>query len=90
MRTRTKLHISGAPFNIGDLVKCELTGFTGIVTTHSRHLTGCDTVWVTHRTKTKHEADEPVQLHFDVLELELIASNPMKVEGFPEHVEPAG
>ncbi len=88
MRTRTKLHIPGASFKLGDLVKAEISGFVGIASCHSRHLTGCDTIWVTSRTET-HEGNS-IQRCFDVTELLLISTNPMNVAGFPEDVPPAG
>lgn len=31
---------------LGDRVKCRVTGFVGIVTTHAKHLTGCDRLWL--------------------------------------------
>ncbi len=31
---------------LGDLVCDRVTGFQGIVTTHAKHLTGCDRLWV--------------------------------------------
>ncbi len=88
MYTRTKLHIPGSELQIGDLAKDSITGFEGIVTTHSRHLTGCDTLWLTSRTET-HDG-QGVARAFDILSLELVDSNPMDVKGFPENVEPAG
>ena len=88
MRTRTKLHIPGSPVNMGDLAKDELSGFEGIVVTHLRHLTGCDTIWLSSQTET-HEG-KPVERHFDVLRLELLESNPMNIKGFPEQAEPTG
>jgi hypothetical protein len=88
MRTRTKLHIPGAAFRLGDLVKDELTGFEGIATTHQRHLTGCDGVWITSQTVV-HEG-KSVERCFDVLRVQLVESNPLKIEGFPDDVPAAG
>ncbi len=31
---------------LGDKVKHKITGFVGIVTTHAKHLSGCDRLWV--------------------------------------------
>jgi len=90
MRTRTKLHIPGSPVNLGDLAKDELTGFEGIVTTHQRHLTGCDTVWLTSQDLVEKDTQKPEEKSFDVLRLELVESNPLNVEGFPEDIPPAG
>lgn len=89
MKTQTKLHIPGAPFKMGDLVRAPLSGFQGIVSTHTRHLTGCDRVGVISRSKTKDDG-QPQYLGFDVLELELVESNPMNIEGFPDDVPAAG
>lgn len=32
--------------DLGDKVRDKVTGFEGIVTTHAKHLTGCDRLWV--------------------------------------------
>lgn len=88
MRTRTKLHIPGAEFKIADLVEDEISGFRGIVITHTRHLTGCDGMWVKSRDLL-HEG-KPVERYFDVHQLKLIESNPMGVEGFPDDVPASG
>ena len=90
MRTRTKLHIPGVSFQLGSLVKDELTGFEGIVTHHVRHITGCDTVWIKSRTELNKDTQEPLERHFDVLRLALLEINPMGITGFPEDVPPAG
>ena len=88
MRTHTKLHIPGSPVNIGDLARDEITGFEGLVTAHIRHLTGCDTAWLTSRTETKD--GKAVDQCFDVLRLELVETNPVDIKGFPDQAEPAG
>ncbi len=88
MRTRTNLHIPGASVRIGDLVEDELTGFEGILTCHSRHLTGCDTAWVTSQTET-HDG-HAIERVFDIMRLVILKRNPLKIKGFPEDVEPAG
>ncbi len=31
---------------LGDEVRHKVTGFTGIVTTHAKHIAGCDRLWV--------------------------------------------
>jgi hypothetical protein len=73
---------------MGDLAKDEVTGFEGLVTAHIRHLTGCDTVWLTSQTET-HEG-KAIERHFDVTQLKLMATNPLKIQGFPKQVESAG
>ncbi len=88
MRTRTKLHIPGSDIKIGDRVRDAISKFEGIVTTHSRHLTGCDTLWLTSETET-HEG-KSVQRCFDVMQLELVEENPLGVQGFPQDVPSAG
>lgn len=90
MVTRTKLHIPGVTVDIGDLVKDEITGFQGILVSHIRHLTGCDTGWVISRLQRKKDSEEPQQRHFDLLELVVVERNPMKVVGFPDDVPAAG
>ncbi len=88
MRTHNKLHIPGVGFRLGDRVKDAISGFKGLVTSHSRHLTGCDTVWLTSETETCN--GQPVERCFDVLSIELVDSNPLDIQSFPENVEPAG
>ncbi|HCO91071.1 MAG TPA: hypothetical protein DIT40_08875 [Alphaproteobacteria bacterium] len=31
---------------LGDKVRCKITFFVGIVTTHAKHLAGCDRLWI--------------------------------------------
>ncbi len=88
MRTNTKLHIPGATVNMGDLAKDEVTGFEGLVTAHVRQLTGCDTIWLTSQTEV-HDG-KAVERCCDVMCLELLESNPLGIQGFPEQAEPAG
>lgn len=88
IRTKTKLNIPGASFNIGDRAKCGITGFKGIVTGHSRHLTGCDTVWI--KSETEIHEGRAVERGFDVLLVELVDSNPLGIVGMPDEVPSAG
>lgn len=32
--------------NLGDLVRCQITGLEGVVTSYSENITGCDRVYV--------------------------------------------
>ncbi len=90
MRTRTKLHIPGFDVRIGDLVKDELSGFVGIVSCHTRNLTGCDTSWVISRDKFKKDSTDPEAHCFDLMGLVLVERNPMNVNGFPDEVPASG
>lgn len=85
--TRTNFRIPNSTLMIGDLCRDEITGFVGILTTHCRHLTGCDTCWLTSRTET-HEA-KPVQLHFDIGSLTLVEANPLGLRRVPSDDVPA-
>lgn len=43
---------------LGDRAKDRVTGFTGIVTGHARHMTGCDTYGLTPPVNDKGETRE--------------------------------
>lgn len=88
MRTKTNLHIPGIDVKLGDLARDVITGFEGIATTHSRHLTGCDTVWLTGKPRGD-EQNSP-QRSIDVMALEIVESNPMGIQALPKDVPAAG
>jgi len=87
MRTNINLSIPGTNVRLGDRAKDPVTGFVGIVTTHQRHLTGCDTVWLTGPVNDKGEKTERC---VDVLAVELVESNPLGATPMPAEVPPAG
>lgn len=88
MNTKTKLRIPGFDVSIGDLVEDELTGFRGILTTHIRHLTGCDTAWVLSDDNKWKKDDR--ERHYDLPRLTLIEKNPKGIIETPTEVPPAG
>lgn len=90
MRTLNRLAIPGVAFNLGDSVRDELTGFEGMVYTHLRHITGCDTVWVRSATEKKNAEGKLLEECFDVIRLELVTVNPKNIQSMPAHVEPVG
>lgn len=71
---------------LGDLAKDKLTGFEGVVTTVQRHLTGCNTMWLTSRTLTTPEG-KAIERAFDVLRLELIESQVVSIPRLPESAD---
>ena len=85
--TRTDFRIPNTTLMIGDHVRDELTGFAGILTTHQRHLTGCDTAWVTSKTEV-HEG-QSVARSFDIGRLTLVEANPLGLERTPKSEVPA-
>ncbi len=89
MRTKTDLHIPGTKVRMGDQARDTITGFEGLVTTHSRHITGCDTVWLTGLAKDG-DKGTPTQSSCDVLALELVEENPRCIESMPKDVPAAG
>ncbi len=85
--TRTDFRIPNSALMIGDLCRDDLTGFEGVLTSHVRHLTGCDTCWLTSRTE-QHEG-QPVQRHFDIGRLTLVEANPLGLKRTPGADVPA-
>ncbi len=89
MRTKTDLHIPGTKVRMGDLARNIVTGFEGIVTCHQRHLTGCDTVWLTGKAGSG-EHGKAAESSCDVLAVELIEENPRNIQAMPKDVPAAG
>ena len=87
MQTNIKLSIPGTNVKLGDRARDPVTGFEGIVTTHNRHLTGCDTVWLTGKIGEDGKGRER-SVHVPVLEL--VKSNPLGATPLPRNVEASG
>lgn len=85
--TRTDFRIPNSAIMIGDLCKDALTGFEGVLTCHIRHLTGCDTVWLTSRTEVSE--GKAVERHFDIGRLVLVEANPLGLKRTPGVEVPA-
>lgn len=52
---------------LGDEVRCKITGFTGVITAHARHLTGCDRFWVQPPVDAEGKGRTGLWLDIDVL-----------------------
>lgn len=54
---------------LGDEVRNRITGFTGIVTSYSKHLAGCDRLWVEPRVDATGKPMEGAWLDIDLAEI---------------------
>jgi len=54
---------------LGDRVKCRVTGFTGIVTAHSRYISGCDRLWVDPPVDDNNKQHAGIWIDIDMLEI---------------------
>jgi len=72
---------------LGDRMKDKVTGFEGIVTTTTRHITGCDGACLVSEDIT--HAGKEVERYFDVLRLELVAEGVVNIPR-PRDVPPSG
>jgi hypothetical protein len=87
MQTNVELTIPGTHVRLGDRARDPISGFEGIVTTWSRHLTGCNTIWL---TGLRGDDGNHRECCVDVLRIELLESNPLKATPIPSDVPPAG
>ena len=87
MRTNIDLSIPGTNVRLGDRARDPISGFEGIVTTCSRHLTGCNTIWLTGK---RGEDGKHRECCVDVLRVELVESNPLEGTPIPSDVPPSG
>jgi hypothetical protein len=87
VQTNINLSIPGTNVRLGDKARDPVTGFEGIVTCHQRHLTGCDSVWLTGPIGDDGKKREAF---VDVLRLELVKANPLKATPLPKLVPPSG
>lgn len=65
-------------FNIelGDEVKCKITGFQGIVTGYCKHLTGCDRISI--QPPVKYDMRVPDAMWTDVATVDIIEKQKVK------------
>lgn len=63
---------------LGDRVKCKITGFQGIVTSYAKCLTGCDRITV--QPPVDKDGKHPDPLWFDANAVEIIEKNKVKLE----------
>lgn len=54
---------------LGDEVKHKITGFIGIVTTHAKHLSGCDRLWVEPKVGEDGKARDGQWADIDMVEI---------------------
>lgn len=54
---------------LGDKLKCRITGFVGIATTHAKHLSGCDRFWVSPQIDADGKSREGQWLDIDMVEI---------------------
>jgi len=54
---------------LGDQVRNKITGFTGIVTVHSKALAGCDRLWVEPKVGADNKPVEGQWVDIDLLEI---------------------
>ncbi|MBL4700645.1 MAG: hypothetical protein JKX85_05230 [Phycisphaeraceae bacterium] len=54
---------------LGDKVKCKITGFTGIITTVASHLAGCDRIWVSPPIDKDGKSVDGCWLDIDMVEI---------------------
>ena len=64
---------------LGDKVKDKVSGFTGIVTSYTEYLTGCDRVGVSPDKLTK-DGNIISPQSFDILELDVVKKDKVKVD----------
>lgn len=87
MQVAISLSIPRTHIKLGDRARDVVSGFVGIVTTHGRHLTGCDSVWLTGEVDKEGKVKEKF-VH--LAQLELVDSNPLDCTRMPEEVPAAG
>jgi hypothetical protein len=87
VQTNINLSIPGTNVRLGDKARDPVTGFEGIVTEHNRHLTGCDSVWLTGKVG---DDGKRQQIFVHVPQLELIETNPLGATPMPKEVPPSG
>lgn len=54
---------------LGDKVKHKVTGFTGIITSHSKHLAGCDRFWIEPSVDAAGKAMDGQWADIDLIEI---------------------
>ena len=88
MRSNVNLTIPGTHARLGDRVRDVVTGFTGIATSYTRHLTGCDSVGVEGRVRG--DEQKPSFRWVDVFCVEVLKSNVVNATPMPDDVPAAG
>ena len=55
--------------DLGDRVRCRISGFTGIVTSHAKHIAGCDRMWIEPPVDASGKKVEGSWLDIDMIEI---------------------
>lgn len=74
--------------NLGDEVRCKVTGFKGIVTSTSQCLTGCDRAGV--RAPMTKEGKMGEEYWFDIPCLEVLKKGKVKLDNVQQKNKPGG
>ena len=91
MRTNAILTIPGTTIRLGDLVRSTINGFEGIVVSHSRHITGCDTLGVEAECKTTDDGKTNVPFRWmDVMAVKVIKKNFVDAQPIAKDIPAAG
>lgn len=61
---------------LGDEVRCKITGFQGVITSYAKCLTGCDRVTI--QPPVKKDGKHPDSLWFDAAAVEVIKKGKVK------------
>lgn len=67
--TPTHSQTLNRPATLGDRVRDRVSGFTGIATSHARHLTGCDRLWVEPAVDSTGKRGEGMWLDIDMAQI---------------------
>lgn len=54
---------------LGDEVRCRVSGFTGIVTSHARHIACCDRLWLCPRVGADGKPVDGLWIDIDMVEI---------------------
>ena len=54
---------------LGDKVKCTVTGFIGTITTHAKHIAGCDRFWIEPQISVENKRMEGCWIDIDLIEI---------------------
>lgn len=88
MQSNVNLTIPGTHAKLGDKVRDIVTGFTGIATSYSRALTGCDSVGVL--APVQGDGQKSAHRWVDVACIEVVESNVVNATPMPDDIPAAG
>lgn len=55
--------------DLGDKVRCKITGFEGLVTSYARHIAGCDRLWIEPKVGADGKRGDGFWLDIDLAEM---------------------